>query len=59
MKKCITVKELREMLQNMEALGYGSAEVVFLNDEDLCYEVERGVHDIWYGENDRIAVVLG
>ena len=59
MKKCITVKELREMLQNMEALGYGSAEVVFLNDEDLCYEVECGVHDIWYGENDRIAVVLG
>jgi hypothetical protein len=59
MKKCVTVKELREMLQNMEAQGFGSSEVVFLSDEDLCYELECGVHDVWYGENDRTAVVLG
>jgi hypothetical protein len=56
MKKRITVKELREQLERMEAIGYGDAELVYMDEESFTYGLEEGVHDNWDGMN---IVVLG
>jgi hypothetical protein len=56
MKKRITIKELREQLEGMEAMGYGDAELVYMDEESFTYGLEEGVHDVWNGMN---IVVLG
>ena len=56
MKKKITVKELREQLERMEAMGYGNAELVYMDEDSFTYGLEEGVHDNW---DDMNIVVLG
>ena len=56
MKKRITVKELREQLERMEAIGYGDAELMYVDEESFTYGLEEGVLDYWDGMN---TVVLG
>ena len=54
MKKNITVKELREMLEVMERCGLGDAEVWYRDHNDIDHEVDSGVID-----TDDYHVVLG
>lgn len=54
MKNQITVKELREQLERMEALGMGDALVWYRDEDNMDWRVESGVWD-----TDEKNVVLG
>jgi hypothetical protein len=58
MRKAITVKELREQLENMEKGGYGNFPVWFIDWNDIASSVERGIHDVIDDEDEK-AVILG
>lgn len=54
MKKTITVNELLRQLTIMKELGFGEANVIYMDDLSITYNIEEGVHDC--GKN---FVVLG
>lgn len=58
MKKAVTVKELREALEWAEKKGYADFQVWFIDDNDMSWAVERGIHDIYDMYGDK-AVILG
>jgi hypothetical protein len=57
----ITVKVLREQLEKLEALGYADSPLVYMDRDSMTYELEEGIHDIWYPltANGVAKVVLG
>ena len=55
MKKTITVNDLLRQLTTMKELGFGEAQVIYMDDLSITYNIEEGVHD-HYGKN---FVVLG
>lgn len=42
----ITIKELREQLERLEALGLADAKVWFRDWNDIDHELEEGVYDL-------------
>ena len=52
----ITVKELREQLEKLEALGLGDCAVWYRDADSMDYPIEQGVWDISRGYN---TVTLG
>lgn len=57
----ITVKVLREQLEKLEALGYADSSLVYMDRDSMTYELEEGIHDIWYPliADGVVKVVLG
>ena len=52
--KNITVKELRQQLEKLEAIGMGNCKVWYRDYSDMDWTVEQGIYD-----TDENNVVLG
>lgn len=61
MTKYITVKELREQLENLEKGGYANAPIYYMDEHSMVYVIEEGLHDIWRptAQHPYHAVIIG